>query len=226
MWYNYLLGGLNDLQVNGKQELSREELMLQLQDQLTAHDLELLEQICQTPESMEIPVDEDGEREETLLSEADYKVQLFYNQAMKSKNKFVRDWYEFNLNLNNVLAATICRKHGFDINKTIVGENEVAQTLREHASEKDFGLSAILPELGEIMVIVETEDLKEREKKIDALRWQWLEEHTMFNHFEIENVLVYWLQSEILHRWDKLTMEEGQRVFRELVADMKKDVKF
>jgi hypothetical protein len=44
-------------------------------------------------------------------------------------------------------------------------------------------------------------------------------------HFSVENVLAYWLQNKMLNRWSVLTVEEGEKVFREMVADMKKGVK-
>ena len=60
----------------------------------------------------------------------------------------------------------------------------------------------------------------------DALRWAWLEEKTLFRYFEAENVFAYWLESQMLHRWDILNKEEGTRIFRELIADMKRDIHF
>ena len=39
---------------------------------------------------------------------------LYYAYAMKNANKFVSDWFCLNLNINNMLTAITCRKHGFD----------------------------------------------------------------------------------------------------------------
>lgn len=55
---------------------------------------------------------------------------LYYAYAMKNANKFVSDWFCLNLNINNMLTAITCRKHGFDKAGYIVGDNEVAQALR------------------------------------------------------------------------------------------------
>ena len=38
-------------------------------------------------------------------------------------------------------------------------------------------------------------------------------------------MLAYYLQAEMLNRWSLLTVEHGEQVFRELVADMKKGIK-
>ena len=94
------------------------------------------------------------------------------------------------------------------------------------SNQKDFGLSATLPEIDDILRLSDVEDLYEREKKTDALRWAWLEEKTLFSYFEAENVFAYWLQAQMLFRWDILNKEEGARIFRELIADMKRDIKF
>ena len=64
----------------------------------------------------------------------------------------------------------------------------------------------------------------EREKRLDALRFEWLEDKTRFIHFSVENVLAYWLQNQMLNRWAVLTVEEGEQVFRSMVTDMKKGV--
>ena len=123
------------------------------------------------------------------------------------------------------MVATICRKHGFDVRKVIIGHNEVAEILRKDLPQKDFGLAGVLDNMPEIMAVVDVENLREREKRLDAIRFLWLEERTRFSSFSLENVLAYWLQAEMLNRWSLLTLEEGERIFRELVADMKKGIR-
>ncbi|MBQ5926221.1 MAG: DUF2764 family protein, partial [Paludibacteraceae bacterium] len=61
---------------------------------------------------------------------------------------------------------------------------------------------------------------------IDALKWNWLVEHTFFNTFGIESVLSFWLRCELMHRWDNLSMEEGAVLFRQIFNDLKKEVYF
>ena len=159
------------------------------------------------------------------LSDEDLRTQLLYEYGKQNKCRFVRKWFAYNQDLNNVMVATICRKHGFDVSKAIIGHNEVAEILRKNLPQKDFGLAGVMDNLPEIMAVVEVENLREREKRLDAIRFIWLEETTRFNVFSIENVLAYFLQAQMLHRWSILTVEEGERIFRELVADMKKGVR-
>ncbi len=167
----------------------------------------------------------DEKTAEGIASKEDLLATLYFDQGTRCKNKFVADWFEFNLNLNNVLAAVACRTHKLDVKNAIVGSNEVANTIRNNSS-RDFGLTGIFEDLDAVMAIAEEKNLLERERKLDALKWAWLEEHTFFNYFTIERVLSFYLRCELLHRWDGLTMEKGQEIFRSLLDEMKKGVKF
>ncbi len=178
---------------------------------------------------------------EEQLSEKDKKLwkSLIEGAAASSlkTNAFLDEWSAFNHDLNNILTAAICRKHNIDLKSQIKVENSadsqlpasnqysVSEQILANPNAKDFGLKGTSPIVEEVLRIAAIENLLEREQAIDAIRQAWLEEHTLFNYFGIEKVLSYWLQNEILHRWDKLTMETGQRVFRELVNDMKKSIK-
>lgn len=145
--------------------------------------------------------------------------------GMKAKNRFVREWFAFNRDMNNVLVAQICRKHGFDPKTQIVGEGEVAEQLRTHAQQKDFGLNEVAGDWADMLALAGIENLMQREKTMDAIRFEWLQSYTEFDFFSPEMTFAYYLEAQMLHRWSLLTVEEGERVFRELVADMKKGVK-
>lgn len=151
----------------------------------------------------------------------DYLVALYYAYAMKCPNRFVRDWFELNLNINNMLTAITCRKHGLDKTRYIVGENEVAQALRT-SNARDFGLGEEVDYLPELQRIAEETDLMVREKKVDLLKWKWLEEHTFFKTFDIESVFAYLLKLEMIERWVTLDKATGEKTFRQIVGAMKK----
>ena len=244
MLYHCLLVGLQDLSLDTKQRLTPEQLETEIRENLTLKDRVAFKILCMKPDDPYITsllesrkdgmypfgsgVELSSGSEEELnpyLSEEDLRAQLLYEEGMRSQNAFVREWFAFNLNLNNILAAVICRKHGFDLKKAIVGEGEVQEALRT-SNAKDFGLSATLPEIDDILRLSEVEDLYEREKKTDALRWAWLEDKTLFSYFEAENVFAYWLQAQMLFRWDILNKETGEQIFRDLLNDMKRDIHF
>lgn len=157
------------------------------------------------------------------LSSEDYLSGLFYEYALTVDNQFLRAWFEFNLNLNNLFTAIASRKHGFDPQKLILGENEIAKTLRtSHA--RDYGIGNMFDYTDEVIKISELPNLLEREKKLDALKWAWLDEHTFFHYFSIEKILAFVLKTQLLERWKVLSFEEGAAIFRDLLASLKQDV--
>ena len=166
------------------------------------------------------------QNEEKIDFAEDFLAALYYKYGMQCKNKFVADWFEFNLNINNILTALTCRKYGWDIKSAIVGDNVVAETIRNSVSARDFNLKAEIDYFDALVSISETANLLDREHRIDALKWNWLEENTFFSSFSIEKVLSFWLRCELMHRWDNLSMEEGAEIFRQMINDLKKDVKF
>lgn len=230
MGYEYLIAGFEDIALNEPVQTSEQKLLELLDEQLSASDKELLALLRRKndDEAVLALLEDDAvldRKAELSFSDEDFRTQLLYEQGLKCKNKFVRDWFAYNMDVNNVLAAAVAIKHGMDVQKVIVGDNDVAQELRKGGSlGKNARLAALVPDLKEVAELAEIGDLLEREKHIDALRWQWLEERTLFEVFNIEAVLAYYLKAAILHRWDNLTVEQGEQVFRAMVADMKKGV--
>lgn len=201
MTYEYLLTGLPELKAGSDAPISIEKLDELLDEQLRGSDKTMLDLLRK-------PIDE-----ETL------------DLGLKAKNRFIREWFAFNRDMNNVLVAQICRKHGFDVKQKIVGEGEVAEQLRTHTTQKDFGLNELSCDFTAILALAQIEDLMQREKAMDAVRFEWLHDRTEFDFFSPEMVFAYYLEALMLHRWSILTVEEGERIFRELVADMKKGVR-
>jgi hypothetical protein len=201
MTYEYILAGLPELKAGSDAPIRLEKLDEFLDEQLSASDKKLLD-------LLRVPIDE-----QTL------------EEGLKAQNRFVRDWFGFNRDMNNVLVAQICRKHGFDVRQKIVGEGEVAEQLRTHTTQKDFGLNEVMDDATELLALAQIEDLMAREKAMDAIRFEWLQSRTAFDFFSAEMVFAYYLEAQMLHRWSILTVEQGEQIFRELVADMKKGVR-
>ena len=201
MTYEYILAGLPELKAGADTPISLEKLDEFLDEQLSEADKNMLD-------LLRSPIDE------TTLEE-----------GLKAKNRFVRDWISFNQDMNNILVAAICRKHGFDVKQQIVGEGEVAETLRTHASQKDFGLNELMGDYQAFLTLAQIDNLMDREKAQDAIRFEWLQERTQFDFFSSEMVFAYYLEAVMLHRWSILTLEEGEKIFRDMVSEMKKGVK-
>jgi hypothetical protein len=147
--------------------------------------------------------------------------ELYYTWAMNCNNKLISKWFNFNLNLNNILIAYTCKKYQMEVEP--VGDNEVAESIKK-SSQRDFGLSGTLEEFDLFQRLAEEQDWYEREKKIDLLKWQWLDEQTFFNYFSIERVFAYLIKLEIIERWSSLDPVNGKKIFRELIDKLKGDV--
>ena len=167
-------------------------------------------------EYFNISVEDDFLQEDRLAA-------LYDAYAMKCKNKFVSAWFSFNLVINNVLVALTARKFKVDVAPLIVGDTEVCEALRTSGA-RDFGLSGEVEWLDILVKISETEELVEREKKIDLLRWNWMEEATFFNYFTVERLFVFLLQLEMIERWISLDKEKGSQLFRSIIATLKDEV--
>ena len=154
----------------------------------------------------------------------DWLAGLYYEYAMQCKNDFVSSWFEFNLNVNNVLVALAARKYRMPIASLIVGDTEICQALKT-SNARDFGLTTELDYFDQLLKISETDDLVDREKRLDQLRWKWMEDKTFFDYFSIERLYVFLLQLEIIERWISLDKEKGNQMFREIIDSLKGEVR-
>ena len=148
---------------------------------------------------------------------------FYFHYAMKCGNKFVSEWFELNLNVNNILAAMAARKYKMDVAKVSVGTNMVAEALR-NSNARDFGLADDLEYFEQLNRINDTVDLVEREKKIDLLKWNWMDDNTFFNYFTIERIFVFLMKLEMIERWVSLDKEKGNEMFRKLIDQLKDEV--
>lgn len=146
------------------------------------------------------------------FSEAEWEVKLtkaYFREAMKTENHFLKQWMEFELNLKNLLLVMCNRKQPLLFSEIIMDANEMAALMKENPAA-DFTTQPSIDFMNQIVKIIETENLIEREKKIDALRWKKLEEMTFFNYFTIEAILNFISKLMIIERWVILKQETGK----------------
>ena len=144
--------------------------------------------------------------------------------AMKCPNKMIRQWYSMQLDINNILTAMIARQNGWNIAEFIQGSNEVTEMILTNKT-KDFDLSNELDYVKELMKIVEEPDPVQKERRIDAFKWVWLDENTFLEPFSIESVFAYLCKLEMLHRWEVLDPEKGKETFRRIIDDLRGEAK-
>lgn len=231
MNYYYYIAGMPEIKQNSQQAApTPEQIVEELRGELTTSDMLLLELVADKQDApafrkyvSQFEWDKSGEEPVEITLSEEQRTGYWYQFGMKCKNKFLCQWFEFNLDLNNVLTANICRNLGWDVRKYIIGNNRIAQLIRDNAKAKDFGLSGEWEHYSAIAQIYESDNMMEKEKRIDALKWRWLEENTFFKTFSIEVILTQYLKAEMLHRWNMLTVEEGEKAFREILGQLKFD---
>lgn len=163
-----------------------------------------------------LPADELYRAEDMLAT-------YYYAYAMNCGNKFVSAWFEFNLNINNVLAALAARKYKLDVAQVVVGKTDVSEMIRT-SNARDFGLTEMLEYFEPILRISEIDELVEREKKIDLLKWNWMEDAVFFDYFTVERIFVFLLKLEMIGRWISMDKEKGSELFRQIIDQLKNEV--
>lgn len=150
---------------------------------------------------------------------------MYYDYMMASDNRLVSRYAEFSMNLKNLVTAVNSRKYGRDLAKEVIGENDFAVALRT-SNSKDFGLSLDYPYVEKVIALMETDNLVERERGIDLLIWNFLDEAVVFEYFSIERVISYLLKLMIVERWSRMSTETGRRVFMELIERFRQNFRF
>ena len=145
---------------------------------------------------------------------------LFYNYVLSINHDFLRGWYRFNRDLNNLLTALVCRRYDIPYEYQVIGWDDISETIRKsHA--RDFGLTAEIPYMDDLLNIAKDDDVQQREKAIDQLRWNYLDETTFFEYFTIDKILAFTLKLGMVERWLALDKDHGTQLFEELLQDLK-----
>lgn len=158
-----------------------------------------------------------------VLFVEDKLAELYFDHVLRAASSpFLRDWFEMNLNLNNILASLTAKKYGLDPSKYLIGSNEITEILKSGL----WGDIAYLKEgemISEIVRIGEETEPMQRERRLDAFKWRILEEVTFADTFSIHAMLAYLLKLQILERWVALDKEQGMARFREIIMGLKKE---
>jgi hypothetical protein len=151
--------------------------------------------------------------------------EMYYEYVLKTNNPFLKQWFEFNQNLNNILIGHNCRKYDMDPENQLIGDNIVSNAIL-NSNAKDFGLDVELPYVSEIIALAENDNLLAREKGIDQLKWDKVEDITLFDYFTIEVVLAYTIKLNIAYRWLELDEEIGRQMFGKIIENLKSGFEF
>lgn len=149
---------------------------------------------------------------------------LFYQDMLTEKNEFLRNWFHFDLTIRNILTALAARKHKIDYENQIIGTDEISEAIKKsHA--RDFGLSNEIDYLENLVDASRIDDIQAREKAVDQLKWDYLEDVTFFNYFTIEKILAYIIKLGLVERWLAIDKDYGREMFEKLLNELQSTYK-
>ncbi|MBQ8957552.1 MAG: DUF2764 family protein [Bacteroidales bacterium] len=153
-----------------------------------------------------------------LLSESDQKlVELmeegfdettlgadFYAKAAASKNRFIREYFDFDGRLRNMKVNYLAKRLGKESDPYLISFEEA-----------DF------EEERQIADIFENADFVQREQKMDELKWEKASDIARMDYFNMNAILAFLVKAKTVQRWAELDKEKGEDMFRKLVKEIR-----
>ena len=185
--YEYIISSLPAISLDWKfgEGASFETYVGWIKSQLSEADIKVVDRLL------------DGYKDENLTRE-------FYEAALKDGNRFLKEYYTFDLNVRNGKARFL--------NKAF--ERPLDQdTIKLETGEFPEG-----PRLEEAL---NAPDLLSRERGLDSLMWDKINEITTFDYFDLEAILGFIARLHIIGRWFALDEKTGREMFRRLVDEVR-----
>lgn len=167
--------------------------------------------------------EEEDELNETAATH--FITESYFKFLLAGENNFITEISRLKLNIGNIMLALNGRKHNFSFENSLIGRSEVTNALKKSRA-RDFGLSVEIPDIEKLIQIYETENILDRELKLDNYLWHFLDEITFFNYFTIEKVLAFVMKIFMAERWYLLDKEKGQEMFNKLLNDIQSNFQF
>lgn len=143
----------------------------------------------------------------------------FYAAALKHRNRFLREYFRFDLNLRNAKVRYLNAQLGREPDQDVMtGEDPEAEDVDIDGFRFTGGE---FEEALKVDNILADKDLVSREKGLDDLLWDKVDGLSTFHYFDIEAVLAYIAKLHIVTRWLNLDEEVGRDVFRRLLKDVR-----
>ena len=196
--YVYIIAGLPDFTPDWRQgEKSLDEFLEQMRELLSARDNETLDFIIKGFDKDQIGPD-------------------FYKDALSHRNGFIREFFLFDLNARNQKVRYLNQALARDPEKDIL-------SLRDPEAD-ETGLEAEEPEFkeaGRLQAILEGHDILSRERGIDDLYWEKIDEITIFDYLNFDKILGMTVKMMIIRRWLILDEATGREMFKKLVDEVR-----
>lgn len=149
----------------------------------------------------------------------------FFAFAVSHSNAFIREWFELERQIKNILAAINARHHEKEYAKYLIGNDEDVQNLsKSHAA--DFNLGKHHPVFDNIQRIWEQNNILQRERGYDMFRAKWIDEQNFFEYFNIDRILGYYTKLRLIYRWLKADADLGKEVFHDTLNKLENSFSF
>ena len=143
----------------------------------------------------------------------------FYAAALRQRNRFLREYFRFDLNLRNAKVRYLNAQLGREPDQDVMtGEDPEAEDVDIDGFRFTGGE---FEEALKVDNILSDKDLVSREKGLDDILWDKIDSLSTFHYFDIEAVLAYIAKLHIVTRWLNLDEEVGRDVFRRLLKDVR-----
>lgn len=194
---------------------SREEL-----EQALAGKFRLPSYLADVVAAYADPEGEEAERMDVTRPFERNLYESYYRACAASGCRFLREWSDFDRTLRNVCAAYSARRSGVAPETVVVGHDDITDSL-SRSSASDFGLKGELEYLDEVVAAVSDEqNLLEKERKIDRIRWRMSDELAISNYFDLAAILSYLVKVNIVERWFALDEATGRKLYGQLLSKL------
>ena len=200
--YEYIISSLPVLEPDVKPgEPSRDNILAFIREQLSRRDNDVVDLLLRG-------------HDETQLDEA------FYREALAHQDRFIREYFRFDLNLRNAKVRFLNKSLGRPADEDVMtglGKEDDTRT----------DIDGYLFTGGEFEEALRTDaifsgsDLLQRERALDDLKWGKINELTVFDDFDMEAILAFVAKLKIVDRWLTLDEEQGKEMFKRLVDEVR-----
>ena len=196
--YIYIIAGLPDFTPDWRQgDKSLDDYLEQMNELLSDKDNEVIDFIRRGFDKDQIGID-------------------FYREALSYRLGFIREFFQFDMNVRNQKVRYLNHALGRDPEKDVL-------SLRDPEAE-ETGLEPEEPEFkesGRLQAILEGSDILSRERGIDDLYWDKIDELTLFDYLNFDRILGMTAKMMIIRRWLILDEQTGREMFKKLVDEVR-----
>jgi len=154
--------------------------------------------------------------------------EMYCEHAYSRDNAFFKQWIKYQTDLKNLWIASNSHTYGYEPGRQMI-KTSFSLPLYEALCKSKPHPDMIKDEMynaEKIMQVIESDrDLISREREMDQLKIQYLDEFTFFHYFTIEKIVGYLLKHQLVERWIKLAEIQDLNLFKEIIKELSKPVR-